>query len=215
MKIHLIPSLRLWLSALLIAAAAGLSAQSQSAATKALDEAAAAFRKAGGVSVGYSYAMSNESGNGKIDLKGRKFLNRVDGQTVWFDGKTLWTYVHRNEEVTVTTPTQKELSKMNPYTFLSLYKKGYKAVVNGKHGKSTKQYLAIELTATDPKRSPSYVLLHIDRTSHRLLYARLMLATGQNLAITINSYAANQKFADSRFVFSAKSHPGVEVIDLR
>lgn len=211
----IIPSLRLWLSALLLVGAASLSAQSQSAATKVLNEAAATFRKDGGVRVGYSYTMSNESGSGKIDLKGRKFLNRLDGQTVWFDGKTLWTYVHVNEEVNVTTPTQKELSKMNPYTFLSLYKKGYKAVLNGKHGKSTKQYYAIELTATDSKRSPSYVLLHIDRTNHHLRYARLMLATGQNLVITINSYTANQKFADSHFVYSAKSHPGVEVIDLR
>lgn len=207
-----ITRLRLCLTALLLTAAATLAAQSQTAATKELDQAASTFRKDGAIKIGYTYTMSNESGSGKIDLKGRKFLNHADGQTIWFDGKTLWTYVHRNQEVNVTTPTQKELVKMNPYTFLSLYKKGYKATLQGK---GTKQYQVVELTATDTKRSPRHILLHIDRTNHRLRYARLMLATGQALEITVTSYVAHQKFADSHFVYPAKSHPNVEVIDLR
>lgn len=177
-----------------------------------LDKAASTFRKAGGVKIGYTYQVSGENGTGHIQLKGQKFVNHLDGQTIWFDGKNMWTYVPDNEEVNVTTPSPKELAKMNPYAFLSLYKKGYKASMSGK---STKQYYAIELTATDSNRSPKKMLVHVNRTDYRLTYARLSLSSGESLTVKVTSYAANQKWDDSHFSFPKKSYPNVEVIDLR
>lgn len=181
-------------------------------ATSILDKAADNFRKAGGVKIDYTYQVNGQGGTGNIQLKGHKFVNHMDGQTLWFDGKTLWTYLPDNQEVNVTTPTQKELAKMNPYAFVSLYKKGYKATLRGN---GTKEYYVILLTATDAKRSPSQITVHIGRTSHRLLYAKLKLSSGDTLTVNVTSYKDRQQWADSHFVFPSKSYPDAEVIDLR
>lgn len=181
-------------------------------ATSILDKAADTFRKAGGVKIGYTYQAGGQGGSGDIQMKGRKFVNHMDGQTLWFDGKTLWTYFPDNQEVNVTTPSQKELAKMNPYAFISLYKKGYKATLRGN---GTKEYYVILLTATDPKRSPSQITVHIGRKNHRLLYAKLTLSSGDTLTVKVTSYKDKQQWADSHFTFPSKSYPDAEVIDLR
>lgn len=181
-------------------------------ATSILDKAADNFRKAGGVKIAYKYQVNGQGGSGNIQLKGRKFVNHMDGQTLWFDGKTLWTYLPDNQEVNVTTPTQKELAKMNPYAFVSLYKKGYKATLRGN---GTKEYHVVQLTATDAKRSPSQITVHIGRTNHRLLYAKLTLSSGDTLTVNVTSYKDRQQWVDSHFVFPSKSYPDAEVIDLR
>lgn len=190
----------------------GIGQTQAQSAMSVLEKAAANFRKAGGVKIGYTYQVGDENGAGQIQLKGRKFVNHMDGQTIWFDGKTMWTYVPDNEEVNVTTPTQKELAKMNPYAFLSLYKKGYKATLRGK---DSKQYYAVELTATDAKRSPKSILVHVNRTDYRLQYARLSLSSGETLTVKVSSYAAKQTWTDSHFTFPKKSYPKAEIIDLR
>jgi len=189
--------------------AATVHAQS---ATSILDKAAATFRKAGGVKIGYTYQMNGQGGAGDIQLKGNKFVNHMDGQKLWFNGKTLWTYIPDNQEVNVTTPTQKELAKMNPYAFISLYKKGYKATLGGN---GTKKYYVIQLTATNTKRSPSRITVHVSRSDYRLLYAKLTLSSGDTLTVSVTSYKDRQQWADSHFAFPSKSYPDVEVIDLR
>jgi len=190
----------------------GLGQTQAQSAMGVLDKAASAFRKAGGVKIGYTYQVGGEDGTGQIQLKGRKFVNRLSGQTIWFDGKTMWTYVPDNEEVNVTSPSQKELAKMNPYAFLSLYKKGYKATLQGK---KSKQYYAVELTATDVKRSPKTILVHVNRTDYRLQYAKLLLSSGETLTVKVTSYAAQQAWTDAHFTFPKKSYPNAEIIDLR
>lgn len=200
------------LFSLLVLFCLGLVQGQAQSAMSIIDKAASTFRKAGGVKIGYTYQVGSENGSGQIQLKGRKFVNHLDGQTIWFDGKTMWTYVPDNEEVNVTTPTQKELAKMNPYAFLSLYKQGYTASMTGK---STKEYESVVLKATDSKRSPKSIVVHVNKKNNRLQYARLTLSSGESLTVKVTSYAANQKWADSHFTFPKKSYPNVEVIDLR
>ena len=65
------------------------------------------------------------SESGTIQLKGEKFVLKASEVITWFDGKTQWSYVVRNDEVNVSNPTQEELQQINPYTFLYMYQKDF------------------------------------------------------------------------------------------
>ena len=94
-------------------------AQQQSQAKVILDKTAEAFRKAGGVKADFTVkAVTNGlvegAENGTIQLKGEKFVLKTSDIITWFDGKTQWSYVTKNDEVNVSNPTQEELQQINP-----------------------------------------------------------------------------------------------------
>lgn len=185
-----------------------------SAATTAksiLDKASASFRKCPSVTIGYTVAVGGDSEKGTITLQGQKFRNQLSNMTIWFDGKTMWSYNKENEEVNVTTPSATQIAKMNPYSFLSIYKKGYKIAF----GKNTRQYYEIILTAQDAKASIQKITVHVNSTNYQPLYVSMVQQKTGEMAITINSYKKGSKQADSAYQFSKKKYPNAEVIDLR
>lgn len=102
-----------------------IAQQQQSQAKAVLDKTAEAFRKAGGVKADFiikfvTNGLVEGSESGTIQLKGEKFVLKASEVITWFDGKTQWSYVVRNDEVNVSNPTQEELQQINPYTFLYL-----------------------------------------------------------------------------------------------
>ena len=103
-----------------------IAQQQQSQAKAVLEKTAEAFKKAGGVRADFTLKALNDGRlegreNGVIQLKGEKFMLKTSETTTWFDGKTQWSYMVRNDEVNVSTPTQEELQQINPYTFLYMY----------------------------------------------------------------------------------------------
>ena len=179
-------------------------------ATKILDNSAATLRAAGNVKIGFMLEADGGASTGYIKLQRQKFVINMGGTITWFDGKTMWTYVKANDEVNVTTPSADAIAKMNPYAFLSFYKKGYTA----KMGKSTtKEY---EVVLTGKSGSPfKKVVVRINKSSK---YPTVITMTSSKDAVTTircNSFLKNQKYKDSIFQFNKKNYPNVEVVDLR
>lgn len=186
-----------------------LFAEAQNA-TQLLDRSASALRSAGNVKIGFIMEVDGGASTGYIKLQRQKFVINMGGSITWFDGKTMWTYIKANEEVNVTTPTADAVAKMNPYTFLSFYKKGYTA----KMGKSTaKEH---EVVLTGKSGSPfKKVVLRINKSTR---YPSVITMTSSKDAVTTircNSFLKNQKYSVSTFQFNKKNYPDVEVIDLR
>ena len=88
-------------------------------ARKVLDAAASRIRKAGDIQVTFtatSFNGNTEQGRteGTMLLKGKKMRMDTPEMKTWYDGTTLWSYMPQSGEVNVTTPTEKEMSVMNP-----------------------------------------------------------------------------------------------------
>ena len=179
-------------------------------ATKILDNSAATLRAAGNVKIGFTFEVDGGASTGYIKLQRQKFVINMGGTITWFDGKTMWTYVKTNDEVNVTTPSADAVAKMNPYAFLSFYKKGYTA----KMGKSTtKEH---EVVLTGKSGSPfKKVVVRINKSTR---YPSVITMTSSKDAVTTircNSFLKNQKYTDSTFQFNKKNYPNAEVVDLR
>ncbi len=179
-------------------------------ATSVLDKSAATLRAAGNVKIGFTLEVDGGASAGYIKLQRQKFVMNVGGSITWFDGKTMWTYVKANEEVNVTNPSADAVAKMNPYAFLSFYKKGYTV----KMGKGTaKEH---EVLLTGKSGSPyTNVVVRINKSTQYPTFIKMTSSKGAVTTIRCNSFLKNQKYKDSTFQFNKKNYPDAEIVDLR
>ena len=156
-----------------------------------------------------SFTIKGEQFNtsGTIAVKGKKFQATTPQATIWFDGKTQWTYLKKNDEVNVANPTEAELAAINPYNFIYMYQKGYKYTMEKKNGS-----FIVHLTATD-KRSIQEMYITINSKSHIPSQIRMRQQKGWT-TIDISGFKQS-KLSDGMFRFNSKDFPNAEVIDLR
>ncbi|MGN0283074.1 MAG: LolA-like putative outer membrane lipoprotein chaperone [Prevotella sp.] len=187
------------LAILLLAACA--SAQT---AKEVLDKTASKLSNKNGITASFEV---KDGASGTISVKGRKFHVTTSDGMIWFDGKTQWTYVKQNSEVSISTPTSAELQTLNPYNFIYLYRSGYKAEL-----KDVGNLYQIHLTATG-NQGIGEMFIRIDKKS----YAPTVMSMRRGkrwTTITVGNLS-NVKLSDSQFTFPAKDFPQVEIIDLR
>ena len=198
-----------------------IAQQQQSQARVILDKTAEAFRKAGGVKADFTVkAVANGlvegAENGTIQLKGEKFVLKTTDIVTWFDGKTQWSYVAKNDEVNVSNPTQEELQQINPYTFLYMYQKGFSYKLGTMKTFRGKAIWEVVLTAKDKAQDLERITLYVTKERYEPLYILLQQrAHPTRNAITVTGYQTGQKYADTLFTFDRKQYPSAEIIDLR
>lgn len=203
------------LSILLVAAMAVVSsvqsmAQSNTAQARAiLDKTSKVIGHKSGVSASFTlYNPTTGNVSGTIAVKGGKFNARTPQAIVWFNGKTQWTYMKKNNEVNISTPTQAQQQMMNPYTFINVYKTGYK-MSSAKAGASYE----VHLVAQNQKRSIQEMYVTVNSKTYVPSRVK-MKHNGRWYTVTISNFSA-KKQPDSLFTFNSKDYPSAEVIDLR
>ena len=177
-------------------------------AKSVLDKAAATVTVKEGVKANFKMTASNGTTSGTLLLKGRKFHATTPVATIWFDGKTQWTYLKNNDEVNVSNPTEAQLQAINPYNFINLYKKGYNATLN----KSGKDYI-VHLTATDKSKKIQELFVSVNKTNYHPTQVKLL--QGKKWTVFDISDLKRQNIPDSLFQFNSKDFPNAEIIDLR
>jgi len=176
-------------------------------AKSVLDKAAAVVSNKSGITA--DFGMKGGMGNvsGSIAVKGRKFHANTPMATMWFDGKTLWTYMKKNEEVNVTTPNETQLQKINPYNFINLYKEGYDITMN-----KNDRFYTVHLTAQKAGKIPE-LFITIDKASYHPTQVKMLQGKKWTTFDISNLKALN--INDATFQFNSKDFPSAEVIDLR
>lgn len=156
----------------------------------------------------------SESFDGTVDIKGDKFVLKTPDMITWFDGTTQWSFVERNEEVNVSTPTGEELQATNPALLLRSYKKGFTAKYKGESTASNgKSAYDIELI---PKKKSDIIRmeLQIEKFSGLPASIAVFSKNGISSTIRISKMETGVNQPDSYFVFNEKDYPVAEIIDL-
>ena len=185
-----------------------LSVSAQSA-KEVLDKCAATVSSKDGIQADFTMSSAQyASTSGSISVKGQMFGASTSVASMWFDGKTLWTYMAKNDEVSVTTPTAARLQTLNPYNFINLYKQGFKYTMT----KSDRTY-NVHLTAKDKNRGVQEMFITVDKSSYHPTEVKL-LQKQKWTTFTISNLKVT-KLTDDAFRFNSKDFPSAEVIDLR
>ncbi len=177
-------------------------------ARQVLEKTAAVVSAKSGVQALFTIQGQQMNTSGTLAVKGRKLHATTPQATIWFDGKTQWTYVKKNDEVNVANPTEAELARINPYNFINLYKEGY-AYTMTKKGANYE----VHLTATDRKRGIQEMYVVVNQKTFVPSQIRMKRQNGWTSISITNFKQAN--LSDATFRFNPKDYPDAEVIDLR
>jgi outer membrane lipoprotein-sorting protein len=157
-------------------------------------------------------AVNSQSISGTFTLKGNKFVLDADETKAWFDGKTQWTYMVNNKEVSVTEPNEKELANINPLAVLSKFRA--KSNIRFTKTKSSGNYY-LELTPKSTKEEFTKVEVLIHKASGNLVSIKLNDKKGGTTVLTLTNYKKGIKVTDDVFVFNKDKYKGVTINDLR
>jgi len=135
-------------------------------------------------------------------------------QEIISDGKVQWTYVIKEKEVDVSDADHSEDS-INPAQMFTIYEHGYKYVYNGEETIDGKVCQVIDLSPEDAKKPFFKVRLAIEKSKKLIHSAMIFDKSGSHYTYTITTLTPNPKLPENIFTFDKKTHPGVEVVDLR
>ena len=178
-------------------------------AKRILDKAAATVSNPGGVQARFQM-ISKQFGSteGEIAVKGNKFHATTPDATIWFDGKTQWTYMKGNDEVNISNPTEAQLQAINPYNFINIYKKGYKL-----SSKKMENSHEVHLIPTDKKRKIQEMYIIVDANTYHPTHVKMKI--NDKWSTIIISRLKTATLSDNLFQFNSKDFPKAEIIDLR
>ncbi|MCR4592020.1 MAG: hypothetical protein K5672_02565 [Bacteroidaceae bacterium] len=187
-------------------------------AKQILDATASKIKKMGDVKASFTATTFNgtteqASTKGTMMLQGKKMQLSTDDMKMWYNGKTQWSMMPESGEVNVSTPTEREMANMNPYSFINMYKKGYKMDVRQTKLRGKDVY-EVHLVARYAGSNAQEMYVDVTKDDYTPLCVRVRQDNSWN-RVSIHSLQGNQHFKDTDFEFPKGEFPNVEIIDLR
>ena len=187
-------------------------------AMKVLDIAADRIRKAGNVQIEYkasifSGATETATTVGTMWLQESKLKLETEDIITWYDGKTRWLYVPSSNEVSIDAPSKKEMAAINPYTFMNIYKKGFKMTVKESVLRGEAVY-EVYLKARYAKMDVKEVYVDIRKSDYQPLCVRVREDKDWQ-RVSVLSFKGNLQLDDKFFTFPKDEYPDVLINDMR
>ena len=201
----------------LLAVLVSICIQAQDA-MKVLDIAADRIRKAGNVKIEYKAGIftngtETASSAGTMWLQESKMKLEADGIKTWYNGKTRWCYVPEANEVNIDEPNKKEMAAMNPYTFMNIYKKGFKMTVKETVLRGEAVY-EVYLKARYAKMEVKELYVDVRKSDYQPLCIRLRENKDWQ-RVSVLSFKGNLNLSDDFFTFKESEYPNVLINDMR
>ncbi|MDH5602404.1 MAG: outer membrane lipoprotein carrier protein LolA [Cyclobacteriaceae bacterium] len=157
----------------------------------------------------------NEEMTGEITVKGDKFRLKLDGQEIYNDGSTVWTYLSEANEVNIDNYNSEE-EIISPSKIYNAYKDGYKYVHLSESTVEGLNCDEIDLVPENAKDNQFFkIKMFISQKDRSLVSWVMFEKSGNKYKYTINDFKTGMTVTDSYFKFNTTEHPGVEVVDLR
>lgn len=201
--------------------AKGALGKSDPDAKKILDAVSARFKTYKAVNAPFKLKITNAAGkeqgskSGTVQMKGVKYRISLDGQEIFCDGKTVWTYDKGANEVQITNLDKGSGSITPQKLFTDFYDKDflYKLNEEKKVGGKTIQY--VELTPIDKTKPFFKVIVEVDKAAKNIVATTVFEKSGNRYTYSVGTMKTSADIPDATFLFDPKKYPGVEVIDLR
>ncbi len=153
---------------------------------------------------------------GSIKIKGDKYYIESMGSKVYFDGKTMWSYMEDLKEVNISAPdTAKDDFIDNPSKIFSFYNNNFKYQLVGEVKIDEGWMYEIDLFPNDLNQPYSRFKIFIGRETDEINKIIAVGKDGVNYAATIKNAKFNQPMDDDLFTFKPEKHKGVEINDMR
>ena len=161
----------------------------------------------------FSYVLNNrieqinQESLGQVTLAGEKYkLNFLDAIQL-FDGKSLYTIVPENEEITITKAQEEEDYGINPRELLQFYKNGYDYHWDISQRVKGKNIQFVKLIPTKGDGEIESLLVGID-TKQNHIYKLIEIGyNGTITTLTISNMKVESSLPENFFVFDEADYP--------
>ena len=180
-------------------------------ANEVLTNASEKYQKDGSISAQFTLSGVGNSTDGTITISGDKFHLSTPLLSIWYNGRTQWTYSAETYEVNITEPTVEELQQVNPFAIINSFRMQFNATLL----KSANSMYRIQLTPLKSvNTSISKAIVTLNAST---LYPNEIALTIDNNIITIKTknIKAIKNVPHKTFVFDEKKYPNAEIVDLR
>ncbi|MCW3124715.1 MAG: outer rane lipoprotein carrier protein LolA [Bacteroidetes bacterium] len=152
--------------------------------------------------------------NGKLYMKGSKFKIAMNGNDIYCDGKTIWSYSPRSKEIQVNDYEESQ-ETFSPTKIFSVYKEGYSYQIKEKKTFGGKNVTVVELSPQNKKVSFFKIDVAIDDATSDVMESKVYEKSGVRYIYKISKLNTSNALADDFFVCDPKKYPGAKVVDLR
>lgn len=175
-----------------------------------LQSAAEKYRKAQSLSATFVIETNGNKTDGSIIVAKDMFRLSMPQMSIWYNGRTQWTYSPATQEVSITEPTAEELQQINPFAIVSSFRQSYKSTLL----KSTAGTHRIRLVPINNGATKS-ITLSIDARTCYPKEINITTDSNSTVKIIVSNVTSGKKLPLSRFTFDPKEYPDAEIIDLR
>lgn len=167
-------------------------------------------------SVVYENAVTDEheTKKGKLLLKGNKFYFALENMELFFDGKTQWMYMQDVDEVSVSEPTGKELSEINPILMVKEFRKTHMVQFDADDVATSPNRL-LNLYPLDKSVDHFKVTLVVKENTKQIVSIKISFKNGTSTLFSTKNYQVLKTLSDSVFTFDKSKYPNVMINDLR
>ena len=171
----------------------------------------------------FTFEMNNKANNiqdkssGTIILKNKKYKLNIPqmGLQVSCDGKTIWTYMVKSNEVTISNLDEETDDLMDPSRIFTIYETGFNYKYAGESVDAGVPVYNIDLSPQKTTGDISSIKLMIDKQKMLIHGANMSGKDGNKYNVIINQFKTDGIYSDSDFVFDESKHKDVEVVDMR
>jgi outer membrane lipoprotein-sorting protein len=192
----------------------GFSTQAQDKKAKdLLDQVTAKIKSYQNITLDFKYTLNNAKENinkeskGNLILAGNQYVLNFMGVTKIFDGKKNYTIVPEDEEVTISSLTEKGDNAITPSKMLTFFNNGYKFAWDILQDVKGRKIQYIKLTPTSGKDTRKEILLGIDSQTKNIYTVIEVGKNGTKTTLTVNSFKTNQPLSKNQFTFVAAKYP--------
>lgn len=148
---------------------------------------------------------------GNASMAADKYFMTTPVLTVWYDGRTQWTFLKSSGEVSITEPTVDELMESNPFAILSSPADRYTLRMLG----DSQGRKRVEMTPKSGLSGISKIVLFVDPSTHYPAAIVVNFDDGRAVDVVIDNITAAKAKPVGAFRYDSKRFPASEIIDLR
>ena len=196
--------------------------QQDPAAKEILDRASEKMKSYETIEADFALNIDNRMDNlhskstGTIMVKGDKYFMESMGSSVYFDGKTMWSFMEDINEVTITEPSKEEGDFVdNPALIFSFYNRDFKYRLIGEAKVDEYWCYEVDLYPNNLNQPYARFKLFIIKENDAIYMVQAISKDAIDYTIFIMNARFNTPMKDEMFTFKPENYPDIEVVDMR
>jgi outer membrane lipoprotein-sorting protein len=209
---------RLTLFSLFLAATLSCIAQSDPQAVAVLEKFSSTATTAPSVTIKFDIVTTDQVEKtadtipGSVVISKENYMLELPDNIIWYNGKTSWSLLTAEKEVTISEPDKKSTSfESKPSSIFTMHKTGYKR----KLVEERNDGYVIDLYPEDIKNEMLRVRLFILKPAYSLKTLEYKRRDGVTIFVNIKNYNLKQVPSPTFFTFDQSKYAGYDIIDIR